>query len=102
MVDRVAHRRGVWSHRSGVGRLDGVGHPPPSGQPASCYDSRVGVERRWTVGLLSAIAVVFGSLTIAVLRNKHFTIDEFQYAHSAWLVAHGHVPYRDFFNDRFP
>jgi len=57
---------------------------------------------RWLIGLLSALAVLFGSLAIAILRFKHFTIDEFQYAHAAWLVAHRQIPYRDFFNDRFP
>ena len=35
---------------------------------------------RWLIGLLSALAVLFGSLAIAILRFKHFTIDEFQYA----------------------
>jgi hypothetical protein len=33
---------------------------------------------------------------------KRFSIDEFQYAHAAWLVSHGKVPYRDFFEFHFP
>jgi hypothetical protein len=52
--------------------------------------------------LLSILAIAFGLLALRILQHKAFTIDEFQYAHSAWLVAHGQIPYRDFFNDRFP
>ncbi len=33
---------------------------------------------------------------------KRFSIDEFQYAHAAWLVSHGKLPYRDFFEFHFP
>src|SRR5450432_1007740 len=33
---------------------------------------------------------------------KRFSIDEFQYAHAAWLVSHGALPYRDFFEFHFP
>ncbi|MDC0710602.1 hypothetical protein POL68_19145 [Stigmatella sp. ncwal1] len=33
---------------------------------------------------------------------KSFSIDEFQYAHAAWLVAKGQVPYRDFFEVHLP
>lgn len=35
-------------------------------------------------------------------RVKYFSLDEFQYAHAAWLVANGQVPYRDFFEVHFP
>jgi len=31
-----------------------------------------------------------------------YSIDEFQYAHAAWLVSQGHVPYLDFFDHHFP
>ena len=51
---------------------------------------------------LASLAVLFALLTLRILHYKHFTIDEFQYAHASWLVAHGQIPYRDFFNDRFP
>lgn len=34
--------------------------------------------------------------------GKYFSIDEFQYAHAAWLVGRGAVPYRDFFEVHFP
>lgn len=34
--------------------------------------------------------------------NKFYSIDEFQYAHAAWLVSKGFVPYRDFFDHHFP
>ncbi|HTA90359.1 MAG TPA: hypothetical protein VK745_12305 [Polyangiaceae bacterium] len=33
---------------------------------------------------------------------KRFSIDEFQYAHAAWLVRDGKLPYRDFFEFHFP
>ncbi|MBZ4416277.1 hypothetical protein [Myxococcus sp. RHSTA-1-4] len=54
---------------------------------------------RW--GLVLAL----GALSIQALRlalHKAFSIDEFQYAHAAWLVAQGQVPYRDFFEVHFP
>ena len=52
--------------------------------------------------LLSLLAIAFGLVALRILQHKAFTIDEFQYAHASWLVAHGQIPYRDFFNDRFP
>jgi hypothetical protein len=39
---------------------------------------------------------------VGLALGKHFSIDEFQYAHAAWLVAQGQVPYRDFFDVHFP
>ncbi|NBD12448.1 hypothetical protein [Corallococcus silvisoli] len=54
---------------------------------------------RWGLG------VVLGVLALQAVRlslHKAFSIDEFQYAHSAWLMAHGQVPYRDFFEVHFP
>lgn len=36
------------------------------------------------------------------LLHQPFTVDENQYAHAAWLVANGQVPYRDFFEPHFP
>ncbi|MCP3139204.1 hypothetical protein [Pyxidicoccus xibeiensis] len=50
-------------------------------------------------------ALVLGGLGVQALRlalHKAFSIDEFQYAHAAWLVARGQVPYRDFFEVHFP
>ncbi|RYZ34176.1 MAG: hypothetical protein EOO72_13355, partial [Myxococcaceae bacterium] len=54
---------------------------------------------RWGLG------VVLGLLALQAARlalHKAFSIDEFQYAHAAWLMAHGQVPYRDFFEVHFP
>src|SRR6185295_17326952 len=44
----------------------------------------------------------FAVLAVKLALDKYFTIDEFQYAHAAWLVAHGSVPYRDFFEVHHP
>jgi hypothetical protein len=33
---------------------------------------------------------------------KGYSIDEFTYSHGAWLVSKGAVPFRDFFETRFP
>jgi len=50
-----------------------------------------------------AIALVwFAVQAVQLARLKSFSIDEFQYAHAAWLVADGQVPYRDFFEVHFP
>lgn len=54
---------------------------------------------RWGLG------AVLGVLALQAARlalHKAFSIDEFQYAHAAWLMAHGQVPYRDFFEVHFP
>jgi hypothetical protein len=44
----------------------------------------------------------FALQAVRLAREKYFSIDEFQYAHAAWLVARGQVPYRDFFEVHFP
>ncbi len=41
-------------------------------------------------------------LLVRVALEKGFSVDEFQYAHAAWLVAVGKLPYRDFFEVHFP
>jgi hypothetical protein len=49
--------------------------------------------------------LALGGLGLQSLRlalHKAFSIDEFQYAHAAWLVSRGQVPYRDFFEVHFP
>jgi hypothetical protein len=51
---------------------------------------------------LAAGLVWFAVLAVQLARLKFFSIDEFQYAHAAWLVADGQVPYRDFFEVHFP
>nr|WP_211194729.1 hypothetical protein [Pyxidicoccus fallax] len=45
---------------------------------------------------------VLGLQAVRLALHKAFSIDEFQYAHAAWLVARGQVPYRDFFEVHFP
>ncbi len=52
------------------------------------------------VAVLSAIACWIEVARLSLL--KRFSIDEFQYAHAAWLVSHGKLPYRDFFEFHFP
>lgn len=50
--------------------------------------------------VLAAIACWVEVARLSLL--KRFSIDEFQYAHAAWLVSHGKLPYRDFFEFHFP
>ncbi|WP_415835366.1 hypothetical protein [Corallococcus soli] len=54
---------------------------------------------RWGLGVL-LVALLLQAARLAL--HKAFSIDEFQYAHAAWLMAHGQVPYRDFFEVHFP
>ncbi|MCP3102264.1 hypothetical protein LZ198_25675 [Myxococcus sp. K15C18031901] len=54
---------------------------------------------RWGLGA-SLLGFAFQAVRLAL--HKAFSIDEFQYAHAAWLVARGQVPYRDFFEVHFP
>jgi len=59
---------------------------------------------RWSFPSL----VVYGLLLYFSLRvlgiavHKYYSLDEFFYAHGAWLMANGNVPYRDFFMPLFP
>ncbi len=49
--------------------------------------------------------VVFLWLAVQAIHfslEKHYSIDEFQYGHGAWLISEGKVPYRDFFEHHFP
>ncbi|TQF17823.1 hypothetical protein FJV41_01375 [Myxococcus llanfairpwllgwyngyllgogerychwyrndrobwllllantysiliogogogochensis] len=57
---------------------------------------------RWgRLGLtLALLALALQAARLAL--HKGFSIDEFQYAHAAWLVSKGQVPYRDFFEVHFP
>ncbi len=41
-------------------------------------------------------------LSIHLALHKPFSSDEAVYAHSAWLISKGQVPYRDFFDHHFP
>lgn len=54
---------------------------------------------RWGLGVV-LVMLLLQAARLAL--HKAFSIDEFQYAHAAWLMAHGQVPYRDFFEVHFP
>lgn len=61
--------------------------------------------RWWRGALLVLIALLLVLLWLDHLRlalDKHYNIDEFQYAHGAWLISRGEVIYRDFFEHHLP
>lgn len=60
---------------------------------------RASTVARWGLG---AVLLGFSLQATRLALHKSFSIDEFQYAHAAWLVAHGQVPYRDFFEVHLP
>ena len=68
----------------------------PAGRPPS-------TTRR---GLLLAMGVVCVLLTAGVRwslsAHREFDPDEFQHLHSAWCIAQGQVPYRDFYEHHMP
>jgi hypothetical protein len=49
--------------------------------------------------VLTSIAITTGLLVsrLPILMTRRFDGDEFEHAHVAWYLAHGFVPYRDFF-----
>lgn len=59
------------------------------------------VRRLAFLFVLLALAWLSGE-AVRSLVLQPFTVDENQYAHAAWLVANGQVPYRDFFEPHFP
>ena len=62
--------------------------------------------RRIIQSLVLAILVGTGLYVFATVyafsQERFFTIDEYQYGHATWLVAHGAIPYVDFFEHHFP
>jgi hypothetical protein len=67
----------------------------------AAMSSRFRVESMIT---MSIWACVFGLALVALQLSltKGYSIDEFTYSHGAWLVSQGAVPFRDFFETRFP
>ena len=59
------------------------------------------IERAATLLTLAVLLLLVG-VAVWLAAIKRFSIDELDYAHAAWLVAHGQVPYRDFFDHHFP
>ena len=55
---------------------------------------------RWTFIAYCSLWAAKSTYTIAL--RKSFTLDEFQWAHAAWEIARGRVPFRDFFEVHFP
>ena len=54
------------------------------------------------LAVVAALLLLFAARTADLGVSKQYSIDEFQYAHAAWLVAQGEVPYRDFFEVHHP
>lgn len=55
--------------------------------------------------VLSVLCAAWGATLHRVhefARQRHFTIDEWQYGHATWLVGRGDVPYRDFYEHHVP
>ena len=54
------------------------------------------------VALGAALVLLLWLDHLSLALEKHYNIDEFQYAHGAWLISQGGVIYRDFFEHHFP
>ena len=52
--------------------------------------------------VLIVILVLLFTQTVLLSMSKIFAIDEFTYAHAAWLVSNGQLPWRDFFEIHVP
>jgi hypothetical protein len=65
-------------------------------------EARAADEGRWL--RLAAIAVIGAgaALLVVLSQARTFDHDEFEHVHSAWYVATGRVPYRDFFQNHHP
>jgi membrane-associated phospholipid phosphatase len=66
--------------------------PEPTGM-------QLGHPWNWINGAMLAVALLVLALLCA---TKSYSLDEFQYLHSAWEIAKGQVPYRDFFECHHP
>jgi len=54
------------------------------------------------VWLLAALVVGPLWARLKLLHVRGFNPDEFEHLHASWLVASGHLPYRDFFEHHTP
>lgn len=52
--------------------------------------------------VLFAILILIVTQTVLLSMSKVFAIDELTYAHAAWLVSQGQLPWRDFFEIHVP
>lgn len=71
--------------------------------PTAPPDARSGPPWRLAATVLLAAVGLWllgGHVRLAV--EKYYNVDEFQYAHGAWLIAQGEVIYRDFFEHHLP
>ena len=60
---------------------------------------------RWmlsTRGFLTIVVLLLSLLVLSYSLHRWFDHDEFEHIHSAWYVAEGFVPYRDFFQVHHP
>ncbi len=53
-------------------------------------------------GRAAAALLAWVEVTAASRYSSASASTSFQYAHAAWLVRHGKLPYRDFFEFHFP
>jgi hypothetical protein len=74
-------------------------------RPGVGDDARASAGRyeAWPVALVASVIVagVF-YLRLRFSAMKRFDADEFQHLHVAWCIAHGQLPYRDFFDHHLP
>ena len=60
------------------------------------------VRRLLPLAVLAALGLGLWLEHVDLLLHKAYSVDEFQYAHGAWLISRGQVIYRDFFEHHFP
>ncbi len=58
--------------------------------------------RRWGLAAAGALLLCALALRVALARERYFDTDELEHLHAAMLVAHGNVPFRDFFEHHGP
>jgi len=51
---------------------------------------------RTILGLLLVPGAVLALVAVHQMGHQRFAVDELTYAHGAWAIAHGELPYRDF------
>jgi hypothetical protein len=56
---------------------------------------------RWLV-VTCLMLVGFAAIRLFYIHHSQIVADEFQHLHSAFLVSHGQIPYRDFYEHHLP
>jgi 4-amino-4-deoxy-L-arabinose transferase-like glycosyltransferase len=70
--------------------------PNSSRPPAAASPTALGPSERWLSRVVLALILLAVAIRVPLIVNAPPGMDEVSHLHSTWAVAHGQVPYKDF------